>query len=144
MKTCGVELSGNDAIICLLQLDKQHFNLPDCRVRKLTLPKDHTREELQNFQTTFAKLMSDYGVSQVAIKERAAKGKFSGGAIGFKLEAAIQLIAAIDDVVVLSQKEIKLGLSENSLPIAFSETGLKAFQEAAFTVAYVQSRRQPA
>ena len=143
MKICGVELSGNDAIICLLQLDKQHFNLPDCRVRKLTLPKDHTREELQHFQITFAKLMSDYGVSHVAIKERAAKGKFSGGAIGFKLEAAIQLIAAID-VVVLSQKDIKLGLSENSLPIAFSETGLKAFQEAAFTVAYVQSRRQPA
>ncbi|HIG79221.1 MAG TPA: DUF3010 family protein, partial [Cycloclasticus sp.] len=45
MKICGVELTGNDAVICLLQLDNQQFNLPDCRVRKITLPKDHTRED---------------------------------------------------------------------------------------------------
>jgi len=80
--------------------------------------------------------MNDYAVSKVAIKERPPKGKFSGGAIGFKLEAAIQLIDDID-VVVLSQKDIKLALSENALPVAFAETGLKGFQEAAFTVAYV-------
>jgi len=136
MKICGVELSGNDAVICLLQLDKQHFNLPDCRVRKLTLPKEHTREDLRYFQASFAKLMSDYGVDRVAIKERALKGKFAGGAIGFKLEAAIQLIPNID-AVVLSQKDIKLGLSEHRLPIPFADTGLKGFQEQAFTVAYV-------
>jgi len=72
----------------------------------------------------------------VAIKERALKGKFAGGAIGFKLEAAIQLMDNMD-VVVLSQKDIKLGLSENQLPILFAETGLKVFQETAFTTAYV-------
>jgi hypothetical protein len=136
MKICGVELAGNDAIICLLGLDNQQFNLPDCRVRKITLPKNHTRSDLQYFQSTFVKLMNDYGVSKVAIKERAPKGKFAGGAIGFKLEAAIQLIDDIE-VVVIPQKDIKLGLSEHSLPITFTETGLKAFQEAAFTVAYV-------
>lgn len=136
MKICGVELTGNDAVICLLQLDKQQFNLPECRVRKLTLPKNHTRGDLQYFQSTFVKLLNDYGISKVAIKERAPKGKFAGGAIGFKLEATIQLIADLD-VVVLSQKDIKLELSENGLPITFAETGLKAFQETAFTVAYV-------
>lgn len=136
MKICGVEITGNDAVICLLQLDKQQFNLPECRVRKITLPKNHTRSNLQYFQSTFSKLMNDYGVSKVAIKERPPKGKFSGGAIGFKLEAAIQLIESLD-VVVYSQKEIKLALSENALPITFAETGLKVFQEAAFTVAYV-------
>jgi len=136
MKICGVELTGNDAVVCLLQLEKQHFNLPECRVRKLTLPKEHSREDLQHFQATFAKLMSDYGIDKVAIKERALKGKFAGGAIGFKLEAAIQLISGVD-VQILSQKDIKLALSENRLPVTFSETGLKGFQEAAFTAAYV-------
>lgn len=136
MKICGVELSGNDAVICLLELDKHQFNLPDCRVRKISLPKEHTRGDLQHFQATFAKLMSDYGVTTVAIKERALKGKFAGGAIGFKLEAAIQLITSLD-VMVLSQKDVKLALSESRIPIAFSETGLKVFQEGAFTVAYV-------
>jgi len=136
MKICGVELSGNDAVICLLQLEDQNFNLPECRVRKVSLPKVHSRGDLQHFQKTFAKLMSDYGVEKVSIKERALKGKFAGGAIGFKLEAAIQLMADID-VVVLNQKDIKLALSENPLPISFADTGLKVFQEAAFTVAYV-------
>ena len=136
MKICGVELSGNDAVICLLQFEQQTFNLPDCRVRKLTLPKTNTREDLQLFQKAFGKLMSDYGIEKVAIKERVLKGKFAGSAIGFKLEAAIQLITDID-VVVLSQKDIKLALSENRLPVNFADTGLKVFQETAFTVAYV-------
>ena len=71
----------------------------------------------------------------MAIKGRMTKGKFAGGAISFKLEAAIQLIEDLD-VEVLSSAEIKSVLSENPLPIAFSETGLKVFQEAAFTLAY--------
>tara|TARA_R110002096_G_scaffold92144_18_gene208423 strand:+ start:2812 stop:3234 length:423 start_codon:yes stop_codon:yes gene_type:complete len=136
MKICGVELSGNDAVICLLYLEHQSFNLPDCRVRKLSLPKAHTRADLQQFQKAFAQLMSDYGVEKVAIKERPLKGKFAGGAVGFKLEAAIQLMADID-VLMVSPQDSKLVLSENRLPISFTDTGLKAFQETAFTVAYV-------
>lgn len=135
MRICGVELSGSDAVICLLHLDQGQFDMPDCRVRKLTLKKEHTREDLQQFQFAFAKLMGDYSVDQVAIRERMTKGKFAGGAISFKLEAAIQLIADID-VAMLSPTQIKSALSEKPLPIAFSDTGLKVFQEAAFKVAY--------
>lgn len=136
MKIIGVDLAGNDAVVCLLNLENQQFSLPDCRVRKLTLLKDHTRKELQQFQFAFAKLAGDYKVDKVAIRGRIPKGKFAGGAISFKLESAIQLIADLD-VVVLSPAQIKSTLAENSLPIAFSNTGLKVFQEAAFTVAYV-------
>lgn len=135
MRICGVELTSNEAVICLLQLEDQQFNIPDCRVRKLTLKKEHTREELEQFQFAFAQLVGDYKVDTVAIRGRLTKGKFAGGAISFKLEAAIQLIADID-VTILSATEIKTILSENSLPVAFADTGLKAFQEAAFTVAY--------
>ncbi len=135
MRICGVELSGSDAVICLLHLDQGQFDMPDCRVRKLTLKKEHTREDLQQFQFAFSKLMGDYSVNKVAIRERMAKGKFAGGAISFKLEAAIQLIADID-VAVLSPTQIKSALSEKPIPIPFSDTGLKVFQEAAFKVAY--------
>lgn len=135
MRICGVELSGSDAVICLLHLDQGQFDMPDCRVRKLTLKKEHTREDLQQFQFAFAKLMGDYSVDQVAIRERMTKGKFAGGAVSFKLEAAIQLIADIN-VAILSPTAIKSALSEKPLPIAFSDTGLKVFQEAAFKVAY--------
>ena len=61
MRICGVELTSNDAVVCLLHLENKQFTLPDFRVRKLTLPKEHTREDLQQFQFAFAKLMGDYG-----------------------------------------------------------------------------------
>jgi len=139
MIICGVELSANDAVVCLLQLESKQFNLPDCRVRKLSLPKEHTREDLQKFQFAFAKLMSDYRVERVAVKERMTKGKFAGGAISFKLQSAIQLIENID-VDLLSSAQIKSALSDNPLPVSFSDTGLKVFQEAAFKTAYAAHR----
>ncbi len=134
MRVCGVDLVGNDAVICLLEQEGQQFTLPDCRARKLELPKEHSREDLQQFQFSFAKLMADYKVSTVAIRERQTKGKFAGGAVSFKLEAAIQLISTLD-VLVLSPATIKSALKENPLPLKFSDTGLKVFQEGAFTVA---------
>ena len=135
MRICGVELTGNDAVVCLLFLENLQFNIPDCRVRKLTLPKEHSRENLQKFQSEFAKLMSDYEVDKVAIRERMIRGKFAGGAISFKLESAIQLIADID-VTILSATTIKSALKEKQLPVSFESTGLKQFQKPAFTVAY--------
>ena len=127
MRICGVDLTGSDAVICLLELGQGQFNLPDCRVRKLMLKKVHTTEDLRQFQFEFAKLMSDYSVDKVVIRERMPKGKFAGGAISFKLESAIQLIANLD-VLILSPSQIKLAISENPLPVTFSDTGLKVFQ----------------
>ena len=135
MRICGVELTGNEAVVCLLFLENQQFNIPDFKVHKLILSKEHTRKNLQQFQFEFAKLMAEYKVDKVAIKERMTRGKFAGGAISFKLESAIQLIADID-VIVLSPTQIKSALKENKLAISFEDTGLKQFQKAAFTVAY--------
>lgn len=138
MIICGVELTASDAVLCLLKLDRGLISLPECKVRKLSLVKNHTREDLKQFQATFAELMAEHEVTGVAIKERMPKGKFAGGAISFKLEATIQLIADPDlDVRLLPPALIKSTLAANPLPIDFEETGLKAFQETAFTAAYV-------
>ncbi|MDK8463525.1 DUF3010 family protein [Marinobacter sp. SS13-12] len=138
MIVCGVELTGSDAVVCLLKLDRGQFSLPECRVRKLSLNKNHTRDDLKQFQAAFAELMAEHGVARVAIKERMPKGKFAGGAISFKLEAAIQLIGGAGlEVRLLSPALIKSTLAANPLPIPFAETGLKVFQETAFTAAYV-------
>lgn len=137
MIICGVELTGSDAVVCLLNLDQGQFTIPECKVRKLSLKKSHTREDLLEFQAVFAELMADYGVDQVAIKERMPKGKFAGGAISFKLEAAIQLISDRNlKITLLSPALIKSTLAANPLPIPFADTGLKIFQETAFIVAY--------
>ncbi len=135
MKVCGVELKSNEANICLLSLTGGLIELPDCRVRRITLLNINSTEELRKFQFTFAKLMADYQIEKVIIRQRLPKGKFSGGAIGFKMEAAIQLIEEIE-VDLISSQEIKNILKKNPVPIDFKETGLKAFQEAPFTTAF--------
>ncbi|QFS88044.1 MULTISPECIES: DUF3010 family protein [Marinobacter] len=138
MIICGVELTASDAVLCLLKLDRGLISLPECKVRRLSLVKNHTREDLKQFQAAFAELMAEHGVTRVAIKERMPKGKFAGGAISFKLEATIQLIADPDlEVRLLPPALIKSTLAANPLPIHFEETGLKAFQETAFIAAYV-------
>ena len=135
MKVCGVELKGNDAVICILTMDDDMFDLPDCRVRKVSIEKAASGGQLKFFQQTFSKLMEDYKIDKVIIRERPSKGKFAGGSIGFKLEAAIQLIGNLG-VELMTPVAIKESIKKNPLPISFDETGLKGFQESAFVTAY--------
>ena len=83
----------------------------------------------------FAKLAEDYKIQKVVIKERPLKGKFAGGGLGFKMEAAIQLIDTLD-VELINATDLKASLKRNPVTVAFSETGLKIFQQHAFEVAY--------
>ena len=135
MKICGVELKGNDAIICLMSLTDGLYALHECRVRKLTISDATDSQQLKKFQFDFAKLMADYQIEHVVIRERMTRGKFAGGSVGFKLEAAIQLI---DDLKVslLSSSKSKEILKKSHVIMNFHDTGLKQFQEQAFLTAF--------
>lgn len=135
MRVIGVELSGNDANVCLLSLADEVFQIPNCRTRKLSLPKDAAAKDLRYFQKTFAQLVKDYKIDQIVIRQRPMKGKFAGGAVGFKLEAALELINDVE-VIVLSPTAIKESLKRNPVLVPMPETGLKMFQEVAFNTAY--------
>lgn len=135
MRTCGIEIKGSEAIICLMTLNNGLFELPDCRQNRFALSKDAEQQQMRHFQFTVAKFIEDYQVKQLVIKERPQKGKFAGGAVGFKIEAALQLIAGCD-CHIISASDIKEKLKRNPLPVDFKQTGLKAFQETAFITGY--------
>jgi len=135
MRVIGVELSGNDANVCLLSLADEVFQIPDCRTRKLSLPKDAKAKELRYFQKTFAQLVQDYKIDEIVIRQRPMKGKFAGGAVGFKLEAALELLDNVE-VTVLTPTAIKESLKRNPVLVPMPDTGLKMFQEVAFNTAY--------
>jgi len=135
MKTCGIELKGNEAIICLMTLDNGLYTLNDCRVKKLAIADATSQEQIQKFQFDFAKLMADYQIDSVVVKERLTRGKFAGGAVSFKLEATIQLIEALN-VTLLSSAKIKEIIKNSHTTLNFKETGLKQFQEQAFMTAF--------
>ncbi len=141
MKVCGVELSGNDAVICMMELDEGNFSLPECRVKKISIENAKETEEIKKFQFIFNKLMTDYNVKHVIIKERLTRGKFAGGAVGFKLEAAIQLSPYLE-VSMLSSAEIKEIQKTVHFADNFADTGLKKFQEQAFITAFAYLNRK--
>ncbi len=142
MKVCGIEIKANEAIICLLNLDQGLFDILDCRTSRVSLRDVSSAEQLKQFQRTFAKLMEDYGIDTAVIRARPLKGKFQGAAGGFKIEAALQLIETLS-VEVLEPKDIKEQLKKTPLPVEFSQTGLKAYQEPAFVSAYSYLSARP-
>jgi len=135
MRVCGVEIKGTEAVISILDYRDGLFTIPDCRARKVEFSKRNRSSDLSYFQSAFAKLMEDYKVQRVVIKERPLSGKFSGGGLGFKMEAAIQLIKGIEVQTVSAQTQ-KAILKRNPISVDFAETGLKVFQQQAFEVAY--------
>ena len=135
MKVCGVELKGNEAIICLVNKSDGMIDLPDCRVAKFDITEPSKTESIRDFQFKFKKLMQDYQIEAVVIKERVMKGKFAGGAVGFKLEAAIQLIDDIE-VEVLTAADQKASLKRAPEMVRVKEIGLKGYQQEAYEVAY--------
>ena len=140
MKVCGLELKGNDAVICMMSLDDGLFTLNECRVKKLSISDAKDQQQLQKFQFDLAKLIADYQVESVVIKERLTRGKFAGGAVSFKLEATIQLIEDLD-VTLLASSKIKEIIKNSHTTMNFKDTGLKQFQEQAFLTgfAYLES-----
>lgn len=139
MKILGIELSGNDAIVALLELDQGMYYLPEIRARKVNCRNPDRNEDLAYFQKSIAKLVEDYQIDEIVIRERMKKGKFAGGANGFKLESAIQLLASEElQVRLMNPATQKAIVKKYPTTIPFNETGMKKFQQAAFEVAYAQ------
>jgi hypothetical protein len=135
MKVCGVELKGSDAIICVMSKANGLYDIPHVRVPKISIKDAGDADHLRDFQFAFSKLVEDYKIDKVVIKGRALKGKFSGGPVGFKLEAAIQLINNLP-VEILSGSYVKSALAKTQVNIDFRDTGLKNLQETAFQTVF--------
>ncbi|OUS32831.1 hypothetical protein A9Q98_00445 [Thalassotalea sp. 42_200_T64] len=135
MRVCGVEIKGDDAIISLVALENSLYDIPHLRVPKISLAKGAEAEHIQKFQFAIKKLVEDYKIDALVIKERATKGKFSGGSQGFKMEAAIQLIDGLQ-VELVRSNVINEKLKKAQVTIDFRDTGLKQFQQNAFETAF--------
>ncbi|MEH6452915.1 MAG: DUF3010 family protein, partial [Psychromonas sp.] len=112
MRVCGVELQGNQAIICIMQLKDGLFDVPSVRANKIDLAHAVDTSQLVKFQFDFSQLMKDYKVDRVIIKQRDLKGKFAGDTLTFKMEAALQLMQDIR-VEVISPSFIKQGIAKS-------------------------------
>lgn len=140
MNICGVELKGGEAVISLLNYEKDAFNVPECRQISFSISKSVETESIREFHFAFHKLMEDYKVTEIVIIEREQKGKFSGSATSFKLEASIQITEL--PVTVISPVIIKEELKRNPPQADLLTLGLKRVQLPAFEAAFAQQNRR--
>jgi len=135
MRVCGVELTGNEAVIAIMQYKDGLYDVPPVRTTKLTLHDPINTEPLKKFQFDFAQLMKDYQIDKVIIRQRPLKGKFAGNTLSFKIEATLQLMQGIE-VLVITPEYIKQGLKQAQNSPTAVELGLKKFQEQAMLTAF--------
>lgn len=131
----GVELNNKEAVVCLMSSEDGLFNIKECRTRGIDLKSGESQTGIIAFQTQFKQLVTDYKVEKVVIKQRPSKGKFSGSANSFKMEAAIQLIDGIK-VELISNADIKETMKKYPLEYTMKDLELRQFQEHAFNTAY--------
>ena len=134
MRICGIELTAKEANICLLQLADGLFEIPNCRVKKLSLLKDDQQDSVRYFKFEFIKLMQDDQIDQIVIRSRMQRGRFSGSAVSFKIEGILQSCDEFS-VELINSSSINVILKHSSLHIDFAETGLKKFQQQAYEAA---------
>jgi hypothetical protein len=91
MIVCGIELSGSEAKLAVLEGTKDDFIWKDIKPKKMGLPDDENSAEVRAFRDSIFAFLRENQIDVIAIKKRNKRGEFSGGPISFKLEGIIQL-----------------------------------------------------
>lgn len=93
MRVCGVELSGSEARLAVVELDQEGGpKYIDIKTKKVKLSNDKSSEAIKSFKSAIQSFVHENSIQAICIKDRAHKGKFAGGAVSFKLESLIQSI----------------------------------------------------
>ncbi len=85
-----MELKANNLLFCIIDTKKDPL-YQDTKIKKLSLEDDEDEKCVTDFFNTVKKLIKEHGIEKIAIKKRAKKGNFAGGAVTFKIEALVQL-----------------------------------------------------
>ena len=131
MRICGIELKANNTVFSLVDSTKEHTHYIDIKDKKITLNDDEDITELQNYVAFIKNLIKKYDIDTIAIKKRAKKGNFAGGAVTFKLEGLIQLNGLCEVKLISPQA---LSNFEKKEDIIFPES-LNKYQEQAYLAA---------
>lgn len=133
MRTCGCDFAGNDVIFVVLDGTAQDHRPVDAGIKKASLVDNQDANHVKDAMRVIEAFFREQAIDLVAIKQRAGRGQFAGGATSFKLEALVQL--ATDRPIrfvspTLIARRVKQGLSE-------PPGSINAYQHAAYRVALI-------
>jgi len=132
MIVCGIEMAASESRLVLLDGNKSDFHHINVEPRKLKIADDENADEIRAFRNTLYAFLQENEVEVVAIKKRGKKGDYSGGPIGFKLEAITQLYDGCP-IVLIAPASISVIMKKHTADIP---TTLKKYQYSAFQTAF--------
>ncbi|BFU78307.1 DUF3010 family protein [Arcobacter sp. 15-2] len=105
MNICGIELKSNNAILSVIQVNTeiQKSTFLNTKIKKIILEDEENKNSLLKFQDEIDNYLHENNISKIALKKRAKKGNFAGGAVTFKSETIIQLNTVCEVTFVTSQ-----------------------------------------
>lgn len=129
MRTCGIELKGNDLIMVILEGNSKEYKIDYSNSLKITLKDSINQEELKVFYKRIIDFFKSVDLDKVGIKARATKGRFAGGSVSFKTEGLIQTID--QEVSIIHSKTISSKIKDVSIDFG----DLKKYQYEAMNLA---------
>ena len=133
MRVCGISIDSNKSNLVVLEItnkDIDKFQIIDTGILKIALENETEQTEVKSFSEKVQKFIDDNKIEYIGIKKRLHSGKFSGGAISFKIEATIQLLNNVK-VFLIPAKTI----ASKSKGIELDKSLFK-YQHEAFKTAY--------
>ena len=91
MNVCGIDLKGNEVIIVSLSGNKKNCHQLEPGTKKFKLIDSKSQSAVQDLYDSLRDYATRNHIEEIAIKERATKGRFAGGPTSFKMEGLIQL-----------------------------------------------------
>lgn len=113
MIVCGIQIAGSEAIFTILK--KRNGDIQDItgNFRKLKLANDENCNEVRSFSKTINSHFDNLNPKKIGIIKRNKSGKFSGGAVSFKIEGLIQIYEK-NNVELISPRTLKKFQKEKS------------------------------
>jgi hypothetical protein len=114
VKCCGVDIAGNGAALVTLERDAEgKCGLVEEACTKIVLRDGTDQAAVRAFSDAIEAFARNHGIGLFAIRGRAEKGKFAGGANSFKIEGILQVAAS--DVVIVPPQTISAFVKRSKL-----------------------------
>lgn len=132
-RVCGVEISGNDANIVLLEGNKSGYLIIKSEFKKVRIDDDLNQSQIKSFHEAIENFIHQSNVDKLCIRRPAISNKFSASPTAFKIEAVLQLVSV--PVELLHHAKIASLIKKSTIP---EETykEIHKYQRAAFDVAF--------
>ena len=103
MRICGLELKSNNAIVSVIDSLNDEINYINTKTKKIVLENDEEITSILKYKKEIESFLSENKIEKIALKKRAKKGTFAGGAVTFKAETIIRLNDICEVVFITSQ-----------------------------------------